>query len=514
MPEMTPVGNTNTPPNAGQTINQFSQLLGYKQQQQQLKQQTASATIAQQEAKENQGIAQLLQDPVGNGIMDDKGQPTSDAQKIIMRVAPTTGSQHVDGIFKAAKSKLDFNSSVNNLNQSERGEVIGSLSGPLADPDSKPEDVSGVLDALLESKKGTPAEADFKRIADTYKHVLSKATENNGSKIETPGHERWRQGLIGINRSILPPESISGVGGVATPQPGSMDNGASIQPGAVNRVSGAFTPAGPVVNKAIPPGIATDTQGVPHPYGAGGAGLPPILGEGSSPQTPPGKLQPLIRPAPFAPKVDQDNYNTQISTAREAVSTARAVANDPMNGVQSTRFRNQQIIDLIPHATTGPGTRLLNVLASRLPGASGDAYQDLEHYTAQNSAALAKAMGVPGTNMGAETAAAAAGNVERNPGALAEITKTNDALNTAFDLYNRGLQKVSNNGNDPSRVNAYQQAFGQALDINAMRWADAHRRGDKEEQAAIAKKVGKDGMKRINQSLRVIKSLSDTGDLP
>src|ERR1700677_758340 len=121
-----------------------------------------------------------------------------------------------------------------------------------------------------------------------------------------------------------------------------------------------------------------------------------------------------------------------------------------MNGVQATRFRNQQILDLIPHASTGTGLKILNTVASRLPGATGDAYQDLEHYTAQNSAALAATMGVPKTNMGAETAAAAAGNVERNPGALKEIIKTNDALNTAFDLFNRGLAKVSNNGSDPS----------------------------------------------------------------
>jgi hypothetical protein len=157
--------------------------------------------------------------------------------------------------------------------------------------------------------------------------------------------------------------------------------------------------------------------------------------------------------------------------------------------------------------------RLLNVMASRIPGASGDAYQDLEHYTAQNSAALAAKMGVPNTNLGAETAAAAAGNVERNPGALAEITRTNDALNTAFDLFNRGLQKVSNNGSDPSRVNAYQQAFGSNLDVNAIRWADAHRRGDTAEITRLQKLPGFN-VQQAQQKLRTLKSLSDNGDLP
>jgi hypothetical protein len=123
-------------------------------------------------------------------------------------------------------------------------------------------------------------------------------------------------------------------------------------------------------------------------------------------------------------------------------------------------------------------------------------------------------MGLPSTNLGAETSAAAAGSVEKNPKALAEITKTNDALNDAFDLYNRGLQKLTNNGSDLSKVNAYKQAFGQNLDVNAVRWAGAHRRGDQDEIDELDKKLGKDGVAQVKQKLKTLKSLSDTGDLP
>jgi uncharacterized phage infection (PIP) family protein YhgE len=123
-------------------------------------------------------------------------------------------------------------------------------------------------------------------------------------------------------------------------------------------------------------------------------------------------------------------------------------------------------------------------------------------------------MGVPHTNLGAETAAAAAGSIERNPGALREITRTNDALNTAMDLYNRGLAKVTNNGSDMTRVNSYKQAFGQNMDVNAIRWADAHRRNDTEEIEQLQKKFGTNGVAGFTQKLNILKSLAAKGDLP
>jgi hypothetical protein len=63
-------------------------------------------------------------------------------------------------------------------------------------------------------------------------------------------------------------------------------------------------------------------------------------------------------------------------------------------------------------------------------------------------------------------------------------------------------------------VNAYQQAFGSNLDVNAVRWADAHRRGDKQEIEDLTKKLGPQGIASAQQKLKVLKSLSDNGDLP
>ena len=214
---------------------------------------------------------------------------------------------------------------------------------------------------------------------------------------------------------------------------------------------------------------------------------------------------------------DVARYNATMEEARTHVQGVSAAANDLQNGVGPTRYRNDQIQDILNSKTfspTGPGAAQLNWISSKIPGESGDAFQKIGHYLAQNSAAIAQKMGVPGTNMGAEQAAAASGNTSQNRGALLEITKVNDAMNTGLDMYNRGLAKVSANGADPSKVNAYRQAFGQNFDMNVLRYDDALRRGDKGEIDRIAKEQGPAGMKAMGQSRKVLHSLADTGDLP
>jgi hypothetical protein len=64
-----------------------------------------------------------------------------------------------------------------------------------------------------------------------------------------------------------------------------------------------------------------------------------------------------------------------------------------------------------------------------------------------------------------------------------------------------------------SRVNSFQQAFGSNMDVNAIRWADANRRGDKEEISALRAK-GSQQVQQWVQKLKTLKSLSDSGDLP
>jgi hypothetical protein len=123
----------------GQGLQTLSGLLNIKQQQQTLAtgqalQATAraKATVETQSAKENQALAKLLQDPVGNGIIDAKGNPTVDGQAKVMQVAPTTGATHYGDLVNAARTKIEFNTSVNKLNADERQEVGSVISGAAA----------------------------------------------------------------------------------------------------------------------------------------------------------------------------------------------------------------------------------------------------------------------------------------------------------------------------------------------------------------------------------------------
>ena len=101
------------PPDPQGGLNTLSKIMGLGQQglairgqQSQNQSLAAKATIDQQTAKENQNLAQLLSDPVKNGIVDQDGNPTPDAQKIVMQAAPTTGQDHYDKFVKAATTKV------------------------------------------------------------------------------------------------------------------------------------------------------------------------------------------------------------------------------------------------------------------------------------------------------------------------------------------------------------------------------------------------------------------------
>ncbi len=526
--QWTPVATGIVPPNPQAGLNTLSNLLGIQQQRQALQtgQYTqasaqAESQVAGQNAKEKMALAQLLQDPVGNGIVDSDGNPTKQAQSIVMRAAPTTGAGHYADIVSAAGKKIEFNNAVNNLRTNERTEVQNTLGGVAADPNATASDAATALGNLVESKRGTPVYDDYKTIGETASTVLNHADQEQkklGKQIP-PGTEAWRPLALNLVRGGLGAAGIAGAGGIAAGTPTIMQTATGQQPGVIAPAlaGGGFTPTGEEVS--APPSVVTGpgNQLLRVPRGATTAteiSAPPAAGP---PPPPSGKLQPLQKPGLNDP-AGQANYTARIKQAGDEQAAVSNAANDPQNGVQVSRYRNGQILDLTKVAPTGPGKDIWNHVASQLPqdtsiGQNADAFQKIGHYLAQNSAAMAGKMGVPNTNMGQETAAAAAGNPGQNPGAIKEITKVNDALNTGFDLYNRGLSKVTTHGSDLSRAPAYKQAFGQNVDVNALRWADAHRRNDTEEIGALSKQ-GPAAIAAWQKKLATLKSLATNGDLP
>lgn len=246
------------PPDPNGSLNTLSKImgigsagLGIKQQQQALEGQrsenitkASQATIAQQTAKENQALAGLMSDPIKNGLVDEDGNPSPNAQKIVMQAAPTTGQDHYEKLVSAATKKVDFNKSVNSLLTGDRTELANGIAGVAARAQS-PNDINDTLDSIVESKKGTPEYKHYQTIAGTMKEAVNHlAQKNSGANPPPAGQEPWRVGAANIAASM---------GGGA---PVAQGTGA----GVVNRdpiLGGLSQPPGAATGSAINP---TPTQ--------------------------------------------------------------------------------------------------------------------------------------------------------------------------------------------------------------------------------------------------------------
>jgi hypothetical protein len=507
---MTPVGNQIIPPDPQKGLGLMSSILGIQQQRQALQGQAADVQMRQLEARKAQSTQDFFSswDPTEHmapdGTTDTESARQSSSYKAAGNAKPDIDLKLAQIKQSQLQNKMSL-TSLNGANLTQYGQVMQSLA---QDPDvlaDKADPVTGVnagrakVDAALAnfSKLGP----DAQRVAQIYSPITQHAPPGK------LGH--------GVQSMALQGQDIAGQQSQTNPVPTNYDTGDAILPATVNRATGRPTLTGQRVEKGIAPSVISTPSGPLARVGGSGSTLTPLQDTGAGPQgAPTGKLQPIQRPGMNAPAADQANYNARIKAAGDEYEAVKNSASDPQNGTQVSRYRNSQILDLTKVAPTGPGKDIWNHIASQFSGESGDSFQKIGHYLAQNSAALAQSMGVPGTNLGAETAAAAAGNTAQNPKAIAEITRTNDALNTARDLYNRGLAKVTGNGSDMSKVAAYKQAFGTSLDVNALRWADAHRRKDTEEIESLRKQFGDKGIAEFTAKLKTLKALADTGDLP
>lgn len=496
-------------PSFGDTM---ATLLGLQQRQQALQtgayeQQAiqANAEQASQRNTELQAAGNYVRNAINDPSMRDKdgNLDVNKFQQGYLAVAPIYGGDSLDRATSAVKEAVMTRQEVLKLSQQEREDIGQRLTALAANPKTTRSDVLDLIGQLRDEHSG---DAGYNRLLDHFSANLP------ADVVQGPQ----------LNAALQ--RSVSGLRGIAGQTPSSIDTGTQVQPGTTNQFSGAFTPAGAPVDKEQ---FASGTNQQPVVQSRNGVRVLPQVGGGAPGSAPPAagpKLPALQAPSATAPAGEQARYNAQMEQNRTHVNDVSAAASDLQNGVGPTRYRNDQIEDILNDSTfspTGPGMQQLNWIASRLPGGSGDAFQKLGHYTAQNSAAIAQHMGVPGTNLGAETAAAAAGSTSQNKGALLEVTKVNDAMNTALDMYNRGLQKLTNNGADLSRVQAYRNAFGQAFDMNALRLDDAYRRNDKQEMDRILSSFGPAGSKQRAQAValmsahrKTMHSLADTGDLP
>ncbi len=338
MDAITPVGAMIKPPAPINPIQTLSGLLGLKQQQlalqtgqQQLSSATSQATVAGQTAKENQAGASLLSDPVGNGILDSSGNPTPNAEQIILRAMPTTGATHYSQIVAAAQKKIEFNSAVNHLRSTERAEVGNTVAGAAADPNSTPQSVIAQLKALVQSKEGTPEYAHFQQIASTAETLMQaqQAKQEASGQIIPSGQEAWRQGALQLGRTLLGAAGVVGANGIATPQAVNINLGGK-------QVQGTQAPA--LAGGALTQASSEASTLTPQIFTPPGGGPPSVVGgtygtKGETPGQPVGN-----GPPPSA--VDWHNfgeYNNNLNTRVRIATDVEPIVTETENALSAIR---------------------------------------------------------------------------------------------------------------------------------------------------------------------------------
>jgi hypothetical protein len=176
---------------------------------------------------------------------------------------------------------------------------------------------------------------------------------------------------------------------------------------------------------------------------------------------------------------------------------------------------NQAILKLSRDTTTGPGSpKWQNALAAVSLGNYGDNYQELGKYLEKNAISNMTAMGGAPSNARLEAASAANGSQQYNPNALQEVTKFNDATNTAIEKFRQGVDKaVGLRNEDINALPEFKSAWAKNLDPNIFRAENAVRDGDTLELQRLKTELGPAGLKKLAEKRKALETLTNTGKL-
>jgi len=254
-------------PNAG--YDTYSKILGMQQSQlglqaarQQLQtgqymqaQAQAKAQQDQQAAAEMRRGAQLMADPVGNGLVDQDGNPTADAYQKIKRYMPITGDGQYQKMLEAAKGRVDYANAFSQLTDSQRSSVNSALAGVAADPHARRGDVTARLQTIQDDYKGTAAAPYINKIVKNTADGINTIYKEVGDGPDGAMHPKLQQYILGLSRGSIGNQAITGAGGVAAGSNVNMDLGGVIQPmvQAPPLAGGTLTAAGQPLQKGLAP---------------------------------------------------------------------------------------------------------------------------------------------------------------------------------------------------------------------------------------------------------------------
>ena len=176
------------------------------------------------------------------------------------------------------------------------------------------------------------------------------------------------------------------------------------------------------------------------------------------------------------------------------VTDLRNKSNFNAGTVRVQQDNANQIIKLADETNTGVGASILKNLGggfAGIPWTSDNAsnYDKLGHYIASTSIQLAQQAGL-GTDSGRDLQAQASGSTAFTKESLKSVARTNRALSSGVDLFNRGIENAVQRTGNPFAARDFQNQWSQTADVNSLRLYDALNNNDNAAMRDVVKSVG------------------------
>jgi hypothetical protein len=461
-------------------VGKLSALLSIKQQQQQLRAQTAEASGAVQSQDQRAGIANYMKAKLGTHVNEDG---TVDTVAIandpdFLSVAGDAAPQILSNLNTVRSQQIEAKQNLFNLNESQRKGVVDTVTAGLSDPD-----IMGI------DPHAPDAEEKNAKAKQKLNVLLEQYYESHGKDV-IPAIAAYAPAI-----KNAPPGALPNV--LKTMQLSTMDVSKQIAARTPNLVSTGdkltnINPSAdqtPDMKIGLPPGVYLNKDGaqfvvdengkVARELGTGGGS-----GNGEEPRK-------FLQPGP-----GQKDLEEHVSKVREADS-------DITKGYGASKHVNEEILRLSADTATGPGTATWHKIIGQVTGLGGGNqiadYQKIGAYLDRQAAQSATQMGLPNTNAGLDTAASLSGTTDYTPEALQTKVNLTDALVEGAHQYRNGLDKLIGTGKnqDLSNLGAFRKQWSDNFDPNIYRAENALKRGDKQELKNIQEEVGTRGMAEL-----------------
>jgi YD repeat-containing protein len=428
----------------------------------------------------------------------------------IPKIAPLTGSDVITSLSSLHKSQTEAANAKQSLTQTERN-IIGNVDHSLGLMGvNDPKQIIKAYQGLIQNNPDNPS---LERMINSRIDLLSKAQAGPSITKDLLAESASLLSIPQQRAEFAPKASLTGTGSelketITTPQgiagqaPNIQMTGRAepltIAPGsqyvATGRVDQNNNPtalqydqSGRLLGEVtIPAGVAPNMmQGGPQAPQPGampqqGGGMPQVV----APQAP---AMPSNAPVRMRPGENADTLRDAQAIRTRAMASAADVPNQ--------QFNSNQIIKIADDVISGKGAGAIANLTggyAALPfgGDNATNLQQLGHYMALQTAALARSSGLSGTDAANQIAGQIAGTTDWTAPAIKQTARVNRALSTATSLFNQGVENEFAKTKDPFASRDFQNKWSQLADVNAIRLYDAMKNNDKEGMKEVVNAVG------------------------